>query len=549
MNDLNIRVPEWLEQCSAGDSDALIETALQRHPEQLLAIAEIIGFEVIPAATVLVAECDFDVLQLAVVLERKVLPLRIDGVLYLVMAQPGNLALRNWTLFLCFRHGAVPAMTETEAMSQRLRLIEEKERAIDQFQQERQTHQAVDIVEISLSSISQDQSPVVKLLNSTLFDGLHSRASDIHLESVENGLVVKYRIDGVMQKITDIQGSDFAEQTISRIKVLGGMDIGERRIPQDGRFKVHIQSRNIDFRVSVMPSIHGEDAVLRILDKSSQTQSIRLETLGFDDHTLGLIRGLVNIPHGMVLVTGPTGSGKSTTLYATLTELNNGEEKLITIEDPVEYQLPGVLQIPVNDKKGLTFAKGLRSILRHDPDVILVGEIRDAETAGIAVQAALTGHLVLSSVHANGVFSVLERFLYMDVELASLLEALNGVVAQRLVRKNCTQCARPLTPQEHERVLDSGMPEHIAQSSGANLMAGSGCEACRFTGFHGRIALAEILRCSDVFKEAAIGKASIRKLKEIAASEGFVSMAEVALQMVLQGKTTYQEVQRVISFA
>lgn len=555
MNDLTLRIPQWLAACMEYDANnadrttAPIDDALDRHPDKLGEIAGFIGFRVVPAAAVLVADCDFDVVPLPVVLERKVLPIRFDGQLYLVMAQPGDLAMRNWVSFLCAGNGAVPAMTAPEAVHRRLRMIGEKERAIDQFQQETQTLEPDDVNEISLSSIARDQSPVVRLLNSTLFDGLHARASDIHLESVDHGLVVKYRIDGVLQKMTDIQGRDFAEQVISRIKVLGGMDIGERRIPQDGRFQAHIQSRNIDFRVSVMPSIHGEDAVLRILDKSGQMQAIRLETLGFDDATLTMMRALVTIPHGMVLVTGPTGSGKSTTLYATLTELNNGQEKLITIEDPVEYQLPGVLQIPVNDKKGLSFAKGLRSILRHDPDVILVGEIRDAETAGIAVQAALTGHLVLSSVHANGVFSVLERFLYMDVELASLLEALNGVVAQRLVRQNCRHCARPLTPQEIKREIDRGLPASIARLPSASLMAGAGCEACRMTGFHGRIALAEILRCSDVFKEAANRKASTRELKEIAAAEGFVSMADIALHMVARGKTTYQEVQRVISFA
>lgn len=549
MNALVLRVPAWLAASMAEGGGKPVGHALAHYPDKLDEIAALIGFRVVCGTAVLSAECDFDVLPLATVLEKHVLPVRIDGTLYLVMEQPEDLALRLRITWLCVGTGALPALTTPSAMQQRLRLIEEKERAIDQFQQEGQTQQAADVVEISLSSIARDQSPVVRLLNSTLFDGLHSRASDIHLESVEQGLVVKYRIDGVLQKMTDIQGRDFAEQTISRIKVLGGMDIGERRIPQDGRFQAHIQSRNIDFRVSVMPSIHGEDAVLRILDKSGQMQAIRLGTLGFDDATLARIRGLVAVPHGMVLVTGPTGSGKSTTLYATLSERNSGEEKLITIEDPVEYQLPGVLQIPVNDRKGLSFAKGLRSILRHDPDVILVGEIRDAETAGIAVQAALTGHLVLSSVHANGVFSVLERFLYMDVELASLLEALNGVVAQRLVRKNCLHCARPLTPQETERAIDGGVPAALTRMPHARLMAGAGCEACRWTGFHGRMALAEILHCSDVFKEAANRKASTRELKQIAAAEGFVTMADVALQLVVQGKTTYQEVQRVIALA
>ncbi|KAF3998301.1 GspE/PulE family protein [Glaciimonas immobilis] len=546
-NNLNIDVPAWLSAYMADSGEPGISQLLNTHPEMLEKVAGMMGLVAIPAEIVLAADCDFDIMPLARVLEKQILPIRVDGVLHLVMGRPDSIPSRNWTQRLASEHAAMLAITIPDAVTQRLQLIEAQERAIDQFQQDKSERQTDDVVEISLSTISQDQSPVVKLLNSTLFDALQSRASDIHLESVDDGLVVKYRIDGVLQAITEVQGSEFAEQTISRIKVLGGMDIGERRIPQDGRFKACIQSRNIDFRVSVMPSIHGEDAVLRVLDKSSQNQAIKLETLGFDIHTLDRIRSLVKIPHGMVLVTGPTGSGKSTTLYATLSELNSGEEKLITIEDPVEYQLHGVLQIPVNDKKGLTFAKGLRSILRHDPDIILVGEIRDTETAGIAVQAALTGHLVLSSVHANGVFSVLERFLYMGVEPASLLEALNGVVAQRLVRRNCPTCSVPvaesaLPPTEGLHPLHSGVT-----GQNANLMAGPGCDACRFTGFHGRIALAEILRCSEAFKDAVIQKVPMRELKAIAKAEGFVSMSEVAMSAVLQGKTTLQEVQRVIA--
>lgn len=548
---IDIGIPAWLSASMAEHGDAAIEQLLNTQPERIDEIAALIGLRSISSDIVLAAECDFDIMPLAVVLDKQILPIRVDGLLYLVMGRPGSISARNWgqhwIQLLGQQNTAVLAVTIPDAVKQRLKMVEAQERAIDQFQQEQSERQTDDVTEISLSTISQDQSPVVKLLNSTLFDALQSRASDIHLESVDDGLVVKYRIDGVLQAITQVQGSDFAEQTISRIKVLGGMDIGERRIPQDGRFKVCIQSRNIDFRVSVMPSIHGEDAVLRVLDKSSQNQAIKLETLGFDAHTLNRIRSLVKIPHGMVLVTGPTGSGKSTTLYATLSELNSGEEKLITIEDPVEYQLQGVLQIPVNDKKGLTFAKGLRSILRHDPDIILVGEIRDTETAGIAVQAALTGHLVLSSVHANGVFSVLERFLYMGVEPASLLEALNGVVAQRLVRRNCPTCSHPVSAAERIEIEKLNPDRFPKGTDTANFMTGAGCDACRFTGFHGRIALAEILRCSESFKDAVMQKVPMRALKAIAKSEGFVSMSDVAMAAVLEGKTTLSEVQRVIA--
>jgi general secretion pathway protein E len=526
------RIADWLAECIAAASAAgagVIDTVLQRHPERLQDIAAATGLHAVAPDAVLAADCDFGVLPLALVLDWRILPIRIDGRLYLVLGCPDSMTARNRAgrlrLEMSQNPPAAIAITTADAVQQRLQLIEAQERAIDQFRQE-ESDSGVDadaVTQISLSSIAQDQNPVVKLLNSTLFDAVQSRASDIHLESTADGLVIKYRIDGVLQAITQANGADFAEQSISRIKVLGGMDIGERRIPQDGRFKAGVQSRAIDFRVSLMPSIHGEDAVLRVLDKSSQNQgkneAIRLETLGFDAGTLARIRSLVRIPHGMVLVTGPTGSGKSTTLYATLAERNSAQEKLITIEDPVEYQLQGVLQIPVNDKKGLTFAAGLRAILRHDPDIIMVGEIRDAQTAGIAVQAALTGHLVLSSVHANGVFSVLERFMYMDVDPASLLEALNGIVAQRLVRRICTACSG-----------DAG-----------------GCEACRFTGYHGRIALAEVLHCSETFKDAALKKGTTRELKAIARAEGFIPLHEVAMAAVRQRKTTLQEVQRVIA--
>jgi len=301
--------------------------------------------------------------------------------------------------------------------------------------------QASGAEDLSLRTISEHTSPVIKLVQSTMYDALRINASDIHLESEAGGLLIKYRIDGVLSQIGSIEGVDNAEQVVSRIKVMAELDIAERRVPQDGRFKVAIQGREVDFRVSVMPSIYGEDVVLRILDRralSDQLQGLRLDHLGFDAATIATIRKLANEPYGMLLVTGPTGSGKTTTLYAVISEINHGKEKIITIEDPVEYQLPRVLQIPVNEKKGLTFARGLRSILRHDPDKIMVGEIRDAETAQIAVQSALTGHLVLTTVHANNVFDVIGRFIHMQVDPYSFVSAMNGVLAQRLLRVVCT---------------------------------------------------------------------------------------------------------------
>ena len=372
---------------------------------------------------------------------------------------------------------------------------------------------------------------------------MQSRASDIHLCAVADGLMVKYRIDGVLHSIRHCAGLQQAEQVISRLKVLSCMDISERRTPQDGRFKALILQRPVDFRVSIMPGVYGEDAVLRVLDKSHD-QNLRLETLGFDEHTLGAIRQLTHLPHGMVLVTGPTGSGKSTTLYSALSELNSGECKIITIEDPVEYQLNSVLQIPVNDKKGLTFARGLRAILRHDPDIILVGEIRDGETAGIAVQAALTGHVVLSSVHANDVFSVLERFLYMQVEPASLITALNGVVAQRLVRQICPDCIDDTTPTDD---LLAAWQSGPLQQLTPRWRRGRGCDTCRDSGFRGRLALAEVLHFSDAMKEAMLARSPRRKLKEVALNDGFVPLSTIALRAVVEGKTTWEEVNRVIT--
>ncbi|MFT3848696.1 MAG: GspE/PulE family protein [Propionivibrio sp.] len=298
--------------------------------------------------------------------------------------------------------------------------------------------------DLSLKTIAQDSSPIIRTVNSTIFDAMKATASDIHLETGQRNLKIKYRIDGVLTKVADIPGLETAEQVVSRIKVMAELDISERRIPQDGRFKLSVSGSVIDFRVSIMPSLFGEDVVIRILDKralTDQLQGLRLDHLGFASDTLAAVRKLAREPYGMFLVTGPTGSGKTTTLYGALNEINDGRDKIVTIEDPVEYQLPDVLQIPVNEKKGLTFARGLRSILRHDPDKILVGEIRDPETAQIAVQSALTGHLVFTSVHANNVFDVLGRFLHMGLDAYSFVSALNGILAQRLIRVVCPACA------------------------------------------------------------------------------------------------------------
>ena len=408
---------------------------------------------------------------------------------------------------------------------------------------------AQQLADLSLKSISEDTSPVVRLVNSTLYDALKAGASDIHLETVANGLVIKYRIDGVLSQIGAVQRVDFAEQVVSRIKVMSELDIAERRVPQDGRFKVAMSGREVDFRVSIMPSIFGEDAVLRILDKqalSDQVKGLRLDFLGFDAQTMKAMRHLSNEPYGMVLVTGPTGSGKTTTLYAAITEINHGQDKIITIEDPVEYQLPGVLQIPVNEKKGLTFARGLRSILRHDPDKIMVGEIRDAETAQIAVQAALTGHLVFTTVHANNVFDVIGRFAHMNVDPFGFISAVNGVLAQRLIRISCKLCLADAQPSE-QALRDSGIdPSAIA---GYTFKAGRGCGECRGTGYKGRRAMAELLLLDDDMRQLILERAPLKQLKQAAANAGTRFLREQALELVRSGVTTLEEVNRVTLIA
>ena len=402
---------------------------------------------------------------------------------------------------------------------------------------------------LSLASISQDSSPIVKLVHSTLYDALRAGASDVHLETLANGLVVRYRIDGVLVHMAAVTGGEVSEQVISRIKVMAELDISERRVPQDGRFKVAIDGRAIDFRVSIIPSVFGEDAVLRILDKQSLTEKVHgltLESLGFDSETVSQLRRLSSLPYGMLLVTGPTGSGKTTTLYAAISETQTGHDKIVTIEDPVEYQLPGVLQIPVNEKKGLTFARGLRSILRHDPDKIMVGEIRDPETAQIAIQSALTGHLVFTTVHANNVFDVMGRFVHMGVDTYSFVAALSGILAQRLVRVVCEQCADSYTPSR--RLLEESHLQ-IAAHAACEFRVGRGCKHCRGTGYKGRKAVGELLVLNDEIREAIIARAPVRQLKELAARAGIRLIRESALELVRRGETTLEEVNRVTTMA
>jgi general secretion pathway protein E len=400
-------------------------------------------------------------------------------------------------------------------------------------------------IAISLQDIDSDTSTIIKLVNSTIYDALKAQASDIHLETQPNRLVIKYRVDGVLSEVSRIEGIDMANQAISRIKVMSELDIAERRTPQDGRFKVIALERAIDFRVSIMPSIFGEDAVLRVLDRyqlSNAQSGLTLDGLGFSAADMRFIRTMAAKPYGLLLVTGPTGSGKTTTLYAALSEINTGLDKIITIEDPVEYQVPGVLQIPVNEAKGLTFARGLRSILRHDPDKIMVGEIRDAETAHIAVQAALTGHQVFTTVHANNVFDVLGRFSNMDVDAYSLVSALNGIVAQRLLRVNCEHCLVNETPGDEE-LKGSGLS--TAKVAGWTFRKGMGCAHCRGTGFKGRKAIAETLPLTDTLRDLIAEHAPMTRIKEEAFKNGVSTLRQAALQMVQSGQTTLGEINRV----
>jgi type IV pilus assembly protein PilB len=388
-------------------------------------------------------------------------------------------------------------------------------------------------------------SPVVRLVETFIFTALERRASDIHIEARDSEVVVKYRIDGVLQYATQPISKDLHSAVISRIKVLSDLDIAERRVPQDGRFRVKYKGRYIDLRVSIMPASHGEDAVLRVLDKetlSEKFQSLSLDVVGFSAEEMRRFRRYIREPYGMVLVTGPTGSGKTTTLYAAINEIKSDEDKIITIEDPVEYQLRGITQIPVNEKKGLTFARGLRSILRHDPDKIMVGEIRDQETAQIAIQSALTGHLVFTTVHANNVTDVIGRFINMGVEPYNFVSALNCILAQRLVRVVCTSCKRTkkLGPQE---LQEAGLDP--AQWVNFQFCEGAGCLECSGTGYHGRTAICELLDLTDRIREMIIDRRPTSEIKRVAREEGMITLRESGLAKIREGLTTLREINKV----
>ncbi|MES2740712.1 MAG: GspE/PulE family protein [Pseudomonadota bacterium] len=531
--------------------DALRQCGVWPAPVLMEALGRQMGYPVLDMAALQAAQPDFDLIAYTDCVQRGVLVLRdAADTVHLLLSDPFDGASEDWALRRCRAVAGsvqvVPALVHPDDMQAYLIQQEHLLRAMDGFESDAAGRNDEEVAAvITLSTINDDASAVVKLVNSTIYDALKLQASDIHLECDAGCLHVLYRIDGVLVPITQVQGQEMAEQVVSRIKVMAELDIAERRIPQDGRFKVRVNGREIDFRVSVMPNIFGEDAVLRLLDRQSlseEAKALRLEHLGLGEHAIAAIRKLAAKPHGMLLVTGPTGSGKTTTLYAAITEIHTGRDKIVTIEDPVEYRLPRVLQIPVNEKKGLTFARGLRSILRHDPDKIMVGEIRDDETAQIAVQAALTGHLVFTTVHANNVFDVLGRFLHMGVDAYSFAAALNGIVAQRLLRVNCPHCAVAVAA-DPEQLEAAGLSP--AQVAGWTFKAGRGCGQCRGVGYKGRKAVAEVLILDDALREMVAAQAPISALKERAAKVGLQPLREACWHWVACGETTLEEVIRV----
>ena len=477
------------------------------------------------------------------------LPYRREGQrLVLVMADPTDIPVVD-ELSLILQTPIQPAVGTPSAIQEALKRGQGTQRVLEQASESfkiqilREDEEGEE--SLSIDKIQADESPIIRLVDSAIFDALNRRASDIHIETRDNEVVIKYRIDGVLQPAMKPIAREHHSTLISRIKVMSELDIAEKRIPQDGRFRVRLGGRFIDFRVSIMPSVHGEDAVIRILDKESlskQFASLRLDVLGFDEKELTHFRRFIREPYGMVLVTGPTGSGKTTTLYAALSEIKTEEDKIITIEDPVEYQLRGVLQIPVNEKKGLTFARGLRSILRHDPDKIIVGEIRDAETAEIAIQSALTGHLVFTTVHANNVIDVLGRFLNMKIEPYNFVSSLNCVQAQRLVRTICAHCKREIRASL-ELLVESGLDPDAYRD--VPFYEGAGCIECGGTGYVGRTAICELLDVTDKIRELILERRSSADIKRAASEEGMVFLRDSALSKALGGKTTLEEINKV----
>jgi type IV pilus assembly protein PilB len=474
-----------------------------------------------------------------------------DTTLTVAMADPSQLQLTDELSLLLGKRLQIKVAT-TSQIDDLLKRTEQSQRVLDQAT-EGFTLQVVGDDEDSDENISMDKltrsdtgvSPVVRLVDTVIFTALERRASDIHIETRNTEVVVKYRIDGVLQYAMQPLAKEWHATILSRIKVMSELDIAERRVPQDGRFRVRYKGRFIDFRVSIMPSVHGEDAVLRVLDKetlSEKFHNLTLDVVGFDQQDMTRFRRYIHEPYGMVLVTGPTGSGKTTTLYAAINEIKNDEDKIITIEDPVEYQVRGITQIPVNEKKGLTFARGLRSILRHDPDKIMVGEIRDQETAQIAINSALTGHLVFTTVHANNVTDVIGRFINMGVEPYNFVSALNCILAQRLVRVICENCKKKVQ-YSAEVLKESGLdPGEWMQ---VPFYEGPGCLECSGSGYRGRTAISELLDLSDRIREMIINRRPTSEIKKVAKEEGMTFLRDSGLGKIRAGVTTLREINKV----
>src|SRR5438552_3591014 len=474
-----------------------------------------------------------------------------NGSLDIALSDPRNLGLIDELTLLLNKKLKVKVATLSQ-ISELLKKTEQSQRvleevtegfALDVVVEDGDSDETLSIDK--LTNADNDIAPVIKLVDTTIFNALERRASDIHIESRDQEVAIKYRIDGVLHYAMPPIAKDWQSTIISRIKVMSELDIAEKRVPQDGRFRVRYKNRLIDFRVSIMPTIHGEDAVLRVLDKESMSEKfakLSLEVVGFSESDLLKFRRYISEPYGMVLVTGPTGSGKTPTLYAALSEIKNDEDKIITIEDPVEYQIKGITQIPVNDKKGLTFARGLRSILRHDPDKIMVGEIRDQETAQIAINSALTGHLVFTTVHANNVLDVLGRFLNIGVEPYNFVSALNCILAQRLVRVTCQFCKKSVQYPDNY-LVESGM--NVADWRDVPFYEGTGCFECGGTGFRGRTAIHELVDLSERIREMILAKRPTSEIKRVAREEGMIFLREAALAKVKKGVTTLKESNKV----
>jgi type IV pilus assembly protein PilB len=476
-------------------------------------------------------------------------PLRVDrGALVVAMADPSDLVVIDEVSALLGRPLIIKVAPLAE-IQDLLKKSESSQRMLDEategFKLQLIREDEAGDETITIEKLTQEESsPTIRLVDTIIFTALERRASDIHIETRDVEVGVKYRIDGALVEAMAPIAKEHHSTIISRIKIMSELDISERRVPQDGRFKTRYKGRGIDFRVSIMPSIHGEDAVIRILDKetiSEKFRSLSLDVVGFLENDLKKFRRYISEPYGMVLVTGPTGSGKTTTLYGAIMEIKNEEDKIITIEDPVEYQIRGITQIPVNEKKGLTFARGLRSILRHDPDKIMVGEIRDVETAQIAIQSALTGHLVFTSVHANNVVDVLGRFLNMGVEPYNFVSALNCILAQRLVRMVCMNCRKPVR-YSAPLLVESGLDPN--RYTDYDFYEGSGCLECNGTGYRGRTAIHELLDLSDRIRDMIIARRPTSEIKRVAHEEGMTFLRESALTKVFAGETTLREINK-----